>query len=151
MTNGRYCEAVLPTSQSTISLAECCGGFSDTFWDDMHILFPNVREISFSFSAYRHVHIDRDSEMKTTEWKEINKDGYDDEFEAGRMDDEFSYPVDIMALQDLARVMEEAEHQCKISLMTSVTWTDNRFHAVYWQHIKFLVAPDNIEGIERKA
>ncbi|KAJ9610271.1 hypothetical protein H2200_005048 [Cladophialophora chaetospira] len=127
-----------------------CGELPSVFWDDIHTLFPQVKTIKASYGMYRRQHVDRDFDDETSEWRRIMADDYDDAFRAGDMDDEFDFPAERLQLLSLARTLEEAAHGCTVFLTTSVTWTDNRYHAVHWQHIKFLVTADGVEGIERK-
>ena len=109
-----------------------CVGLNEDFWDAMPVLFPQVKTITVRYDVYRRQHVDRDMDTETSEWKRVCSDGYDDDFDAGRMDDEFSFPADFLELRNLARVMENARG-CTIFLKTDVNWTNNRYHSVYWQ------------------
>lgn len=102
-------------------------------WKEVFNHFPHVKEVELHYSIVRRQHEDRDSDMETAEWKETCRDGYQEAFLAGEMDEDFDYPADILDAHDLARYAEDASHDCMIYLKTSVEWLSNRYHHVYSQ------------------
>ncbi|KIW94098.1 uncharacterized protein Z519_05414 [Cladophialophora bantiana CBS 173.52] len=115
-------------------------------WMLIPVHFPHVSVINFRYQAYRYID---DGGFGVLGWTTYHTTRRAEEFAAGQMDGDFSYPGTMLSLDNLFQYMDGASHPCSIFLKTSIEWlNENRSRADY-HSIKFLVTLPGLEVVER--